>query len=315
MSQESVSAKDELSEVAQEAVREMPAKQRRVIAIALVVVALLSALVLSRVAGSPQTYSHTIESLDEKKGNVMALTAATVGASTALSLLPDDIGSAQATQLADLGKMLLIVLAAILLEKYLLTTFGLGATVVLIPMACLIALHGLVISRDEGARGRSLALAAKIFAVAIVLTITVPLSTFISSNIEATYDESVNEAVETAQIIEEAAQETAEEADGKAAANPFEFFQQQLGNLQTAAGNAVNAVGDKVAEVPKMIGTFTESVAVMLVLSCGVPILVLAFMLWVVRMLVGVEIPVPDGGFRLAVPRMLARGKEDSAAS
>ena len=73
---------------------------------------------------SPETHRTSIEYLNEKQATVMKLTAASTAASAAVSALPGDTGSAIAEKLADLTSDFLIVLCAIMLEKYLLTITG-----------------------------------------------------------------------------------------------------------------------------------------------------------------------------------------------
>ena len=64
--------------------------------------------------------------LDEKKkANVIALVVSSAAALTAVSFIPGDARSPIANKPLDLSSNLLIILAAVYLEKYLLTTLGL----------------------------------------------------------------------------------------------------------------------------------------------------------------------------------------------
>ena len=54
----------------------------------------------------------------------MKLTAASTAASVAISALPSDTGDAVSKKLMDLNSKFLIVLCAVMLEKYLLTITG-----------------------------------------------------------------------------------------------------------------------------------------------------------------------------------------------
>ena len=103
--------------------------------VALVVLALLSGFVARPHFADTKTWDSTIEVIDQKKGNVLALTTSCVALSAGINALPGDTGTPVAEQLAQLSGNLGIVLAVLYLEKYLLTilwSVGLG---ILIPFA------------------------------------------------------------------------------------------------------------------------------------------------------------------------------------
>lgn len=68
-------------------------KRRAIVAIVAIAIALLSFFVIGDFASSADAHSATIESLDQKKGTVMGLVAASTAASAAVSLLPGDAGT------------------------------------------------------------------------------------------------------------------------------------------------------------------------------------------------------------------------------
>ena len=120
--------------------------------VALVVLALLSGFVARPHFADTKTWDSTIEVIDQKKGNVLALTASCVALSAGITALPGDTGTPVAEQLAQLSGNLGIVLAVLYLEKYLLTilwSVGLG---ILIPFALVLfavslGIHCLMIPR------------------------------------------------------------------------------------------------------------------------------------------------------------------------
>ena len=103
-----------------------------------IIAALLSVLFVARYAASPAFHGKSIEALDNKKTTVMELTAASTAASAAITLLPGDAATPIAEKLADLSGYFLIVLCAILLEKYLLTVTGFAAFGILVPASCVL---------------------------------------------------------------------------------------------------------------------------------------------------------------------------------
>ena len=66
------------------------------------VLALISALVVSRFAASADFHEKTITALDDKKATVLELTAASTAASAAITLLPGDTATPIAEKLADI---------------------------------------------------------------------------------------------------------------------------------------------------------------------------------------------------------------------
>ena len=81
---------------------------------------------------------HSIEQTDEKISSVMTLSGGAAATSATLSLLPGDICTPLADQLAELAKYFLLILSALYLEKFLITLSGCITFSCLIPIACLL---------------------------------------------------------------------------------------------------------------------------------------------------------------------------------
>ncbi len=97
-------------------------KIRTIVIIAiLLAIAAVSFFWISGIASSEDSFTGTYSSLDEKRTTVTELMGVTAGSSTALSLLPGDAGSPIADQLADLSGYFMFILAAIYLEKWMVT--------------------------------------------------------------------------------------------------------------------------------------------------------------------------------------------------
>ena len=119
-----------------------------IITIVLLVIALLSIFVISKVTSSAEFHAKTIKSLDDKKITVMELTAATAGTSTAIAAIPSDATTPLANQIMELSSYLLIVVGAIFLEKIMLTLTGYIAFTYIIPIACLLFGINLYLAND-----------------------------------------------------------------------------------------------------------------------------------------------------------------------
>ena len=260
----------------------------------LLVLALVSAIPLRGVFMSPETYSSTIATLDEKKDTVLALTAASAGTSAAISALPGDAGSPIAEKLMDLSADFMIVLAAIYLEKYLLTTFGFVAFAILFPAAGLMFIGSILTYGRLSSSGMLARMARKVTLLGIVLIITVPSSVMLTSQIEATFDDSINQTVAQAEDVMEEAEGSEEKGDG----GLLGLF----GSLTETVGDGLSAVTGGAKD---MLNHFIESLAVMLVTSCVIPILVLLFFLWAANLILGINVETP---MRAVRPRTF-RGK------
>ena len=64
------------------------------VAVALVIM-VLSMTVVSKAASNPENHKKTIEALDEKKADILKLTATSAAASTAIAAIPGDVMTAK----------------------------------------------------------------------------------------------------------------------------------------------------------------------------------------------------------------------------
>ena len=265
-------------------------KKTPILAVLLVLAAFFSVFVVSKFAVSPQVHANTIAALEEKQSTVLELTAASTAASAAITLLPGDAATPIAEKLADLSSGFLVVLCAIYLENYLLTITGYAAFDVLIPLSCLLYLVYLFWDRDWL---RSLARKLLIFSLAIVLVI--PVSVKVSDLIEDTYQASISSTLETAKETTAEVEENAADADQ----NSDEGF---LSGLISKITDGITGVASGITDkVGTMVNNFIEALAVMLVTSCVIPILVILFFVWLIKLLFAVELPVSYSGARRTV--------------
>lgn len=258
------------------------ARHKAVVFAVLVVLALVSMFPLRAVFSTPDTYAKSIETLDRKSDTVLALTAASAATSAAISAVPGDAGTPIAEKLMDLSSDFMIVLAAIYLEKYLLTTLGFVSFGILFPAACTMAALALWV------RGRSVAsplfarLAAKVALLGVVLVVTVPTSVFVTTSIERTYEISMNQTVADANEVAESAEKA--EGDDKEGI---------LGFIQQIPENVANGISTVATGARDLVNNFIETLAMMIVTSCIIPVLVLLFFVWAANMILGMHLEVP----------------------
>lgn len=254
----------------------------------LAVLALVSLFPLRETFSSPETYTATISTLDEKKANVTALVASSTALSAGISVLPDDTGSAIADKLMDVSVDLGIVLVVIYLEKYLLTIFGFLSFGVLMPIG-LAGLAAAVALLGRSAISRTFThVAVRLLLLGAILVSVVPASVWVTDRIDETYETSVA-AASVEQEAQEQEQPQPDEGDG----GILEF----ITGIPEAVANLPQTVADGVTSVTQdildQVNALVEAFAVMVVTSCAVPVLVLLLFLWVANMLLGIKIEVP----------------------
>ena len=157
-------------------------------------------------------------------------------------------------------------------EKYLVTILGAAAFKLLIPAA--LVLVGVSLWRG----GKALRLfAGKLAVIALALFLVIPASLRISDMIYGVYAASVENTVEQAEALTD---QTAPLADAKEdkglAASVLERISETAASLTDKAADTLNR--------------FVETLAVMIVTSCIIPILVLLFFLWVIKLVTGTDL-------------------------
>ncbi|RVU96804.1 hypothetical protein EII22_09760 [Coriobacteriales bacterium OH1046] len=254
-----------------------------------IVLALVSIFVLADWASSPETHAGTISALDEKRATVMRLVAGSTGTSAAITLLPGDVGTPIAEKLLDLGADFAIVIGAIYLEKYLLTILGLAAFRFVIPAGCILFAIVALLRRRTGLRQLLFQLSGRLLLFGIAIFLVVPASVAISDLIEVTYESTMSD---TLAAVEQTAGE-ADAGDAEPEAGSQEGLDALVGFIQSIPENLSNVASGVSEEVQAALNRFIETFAVMIVTSCVIPILVLLFFLWLIRIILGVPIDVP----------------------
>ena len=259
--------------------------------VALVVLALLSGFVARPHFADTKTWDSTIEVIDQKKGNVLALTTSCVALSAGITALPGDTGTPVAEQLAQLSGNLGIVLAVLYLEKYLLTIFwsvGLG---ILIPFALVLFAVSLGIHGRWSTSTVLRRAATRVLVVAVIGMALVPASVWVSQKVDETYQVSIEQAeqkaTEASKTSSKKSEKKSETTENK---NVLEQLTDGASSLLTSVTDSAKSMTD---EVVQQVTDLIEGVIVMIVTSCVIPLLVLAAFLWLGHVLLGIDISVP----------------------
>ena len=256
--------------------------KKAALAALLVLAALLSIFAVGKRASNPAYHQASIDALAEKQETVLELTAASTAASAAITLLPGDTATPIAEKLADLSGYFLIVLCAIFLEKYLLTITSYVSFTILIPAACALGIAALFSEKLRAALGK---LAWHLLLFALAIAFAIPAGVKVSSMIEDTYRASIEETIANAeQTTEDIQSATSGEADESEKSGLSGLFSKVTEGITGAATAAVE-------QLKTVLNRFIEALAVMLVTSCLIPILVLLLFAWLVKLMLGIELP------------------------
>ena len=283
-----------------------------IIAILLIIIGAVSFASVSKYASKPENHKTTIASLDDKKETVLELTAATTATSALITLLPGDTATPIAEKMADLSTYLLVVLCAVFLEKYLVTITGYAAFRYLIPAACVLFLINLAVNNETIRK-----LASKLLIFGLAIFVLVPASVKMSDLIENTYRAQIESAMEEAKETQDTVGDVSDrESTTETASDTQSDRKEQSANNDTtsdsgvfgfldkakdAISNAKDSVNDAVSnvavsseelvkKVENTLNRFIEAVAVMIITSCVIPILVMVFFFWLIKILLEVDV-------------------------
>ena len=255
-----------------------------VICIALIAIALVSFFPIAQRYTTPDRYTDYVVSIDDKTETVLKLMAVSTVTSAGITAIPGDTATPIAEKLADFSEYFLLILCMLYAEKYLLTIIPYGVFKGLIPLVCALFGVGLVwngqVLRRQG---------FKLLLIALALLLVIPLSVRTSDMIYSTYQDSIDTTIASSEALSEETEELAAAEDT---------------NMLDRTLKRINETTDGMVEkASTVLNRFVETLAVMIVTSCLIPILVLACFLWIVKQLTGVD-------FRDFTPRRGNRGPD-----
>ena len=234
---------------------------------------------ISSYATDPDHFETTIGSLNEKSSTVMELTAGSTALSAAITIIPGDVGTPIAEKLADLSGYFVFILAAIYVEKWLVTITGLVAFKYIIPVCCL-GLAAALFFANDSIRG----ILIKLICFGMIAFALVPTSVVLSDMIYANYQASIEQTIEDAKESSNAIQDESKAEDDENLAKKI-------------YNNVKGSVTAKAEEFRAILNGYVEATAVLMVTSCAIPLAVLAFYIWIIKLLTGVEIHIPRTRF------------------
>lgn len=242
----------------------------------LLIIAILSLFVFSNIATSPEFHNSTIETLDSKRNNVLALTTATATTSVLVAAIPGDATTPIANQLTELSSYLIIVVCAIFLEKVLLTLTGLLTFKILIPIVCLLLIVYLYTNKTSF---KTLAIKLLIFGLATFLLI--PASTAISDLIDITFN--TQETIDIANQGQNEITNVTKDASSEKKTVVSEIVK-ALKKLSD------DVIPQAISTAKEVLNNFIDAIAALVITSCIIPICVILLYIWLINFIFGLNI-------------------------
>lgn len=171
-------------------------------------------------ASSPQLNSihqFVMTNIDEMKTNVMKMLAISSVSSTFLSMLPDDWAMPLAQNIADIADYLIIVFAALWLQKYLFLSMSTVALKMIVPLGLGLSLMGhladiLDVAEDATRKFKMLGIRMALFGM--ILFGLVPVTLTITNSMEDFYQDTIQTTLEQSDQIQSEIDAEAKKAQG-----------------------------------------------------------------------------------------------------
>lgn len=276
-------------------------------------------------AKEPANYRNTMATLNSIENKAVVMTGTSIALATAAALVPGDATTPIANKLADVAGYMVIVYAAIVIEKYLLALTGIAAFQILIPFSVLLLILNLLFP-SAGRRIDLKRTAVKLTAVGLMLWALVPASAAVTNIINSTYaisyDAELNAGEKTSETIGEIddSEESAQKSDLQEEEKKEDVSLKRLwNNLAEKTGAVSDALKDKasagVADLQNSLNHMLEGVAVMIVTTCVIPLGVLMLFLWIIKRIIGLDASVRMPKASKLLPASRSSGeKEDTQA-
>ena len=219
--------------------------------------------------------------LDNKKDTVVAVTATAATISVAIAAIPGDSTTPLANQIAELDIFFIIVLIAIYLLKILLAVSISLSFRIIFPSACLLLIINILTKGEYFKK-----IAIKILALGLVIFLTVPISVGTMDIVDTTLK--TQEKIETIAvevIPEESVEEESEDKNWWS-----KFWDDVSDKVKYAADNVANATKEMYQKAKDKFSELVDVVASMIITCCIIPLLVMVFLAWVLKILFGIKI-------------------------
>lgn len=251
-----------------------------------ILIAVISYFIIADAASASRWTAKYITMIDKNRETALSLTAAATAASAAITFLPGDVATPIASELAALPKTFMVVLVALYLEKFVLTLSNAIVFKILVPVAC-----GLFAAGSAFRKNICTSIGKRVLIFATAFLMLVPISLDISAMIEDSYRDSINQVIESAENSSSQIQESmGADSDKETADNGLAKVIQ---SLQNAGDTIASGTSQIVQYFERLLSRFIESAAIMLVISCVIPMLVILLFGLIIKSIFNISIALP----------------------
>jgi hypothetical protein len=277
---------------------ERPTGKRALIQIGgLLALALISIFLLAKIAVSTDLIGPMKDSLDSQQSSAVTMASSAAGLSIVLAAVPTDATTPVANQLANLSSFFVISIAAIILQKALITVVGHISFAYLIPLACGLGIAYLIFKK-EALR----IIAIKLAMFGLIIFAAIPTSIAVAGGINDSYASSIEETAAAAASTAKKAEALSAPNEDKSGAsgNILDQAKEALnGAVQSVTGaisGGLTAVEDIKNEAVASLNSFMERTALLIVTTCVIPVLTILTFAWLVKLFFGIDTRVGNTG-------------------
>ena len=165
-----------------------PMRNRLIMMLICIGIALASFFVVSKWATSVESYRWVIKTLNGLQKKALGLSGTATALATGAAAIPGEAATPIANKLADVAGYMVIVYAVIIVEKYLLTITGYIAFKILFPIGCVLLAAGNFLK--NGWKEFIYRIGIKSIILGVLLWGLVPTSAWVTNMVNETYAKS-----------------------------------------------------------------------------------------------------------------------------
>ena len=277
-----------------------PMRNRLIMMLICIGIALISFFVVSKWATSVESYRWVIKTLNGLQKKALGLSGTATALATGAAAIPGEAATPIANKLADVAGYMVIVYAVIIVEKYLLAITGYIAFKILFPIGCILMATGNFMK--AGWKEFIYRIGIKSIILGILLWGLVPTSVWMTNKVNETYAKSYDMDF----TLEDTEKLLDKDNDSASAANSNKTNDIENNNTPSSITDFINNLKDKVSDAVDTVGTaasekidaiekglnkILEGVAVMIVTTCAIPVLVMLTFVWILKSITGLKLP------------------------
>lgn len=237
----------------------------------LILFSFVSIFFLSNLTSTSFFETFFIDTLDEKRNNILALTASSTAISAAITAVPGDFAMPIAEKLMDISFYFLIPLCAIYIEKFLLIISTKVVFQIIVPT--LIFFYILNFYLKIPAIMVSL---KKVALFSVILFLIVPTSIVVTKLIENTYTNTIAEAISSANETKNELSTYDDTLIENEETGLLSNIKSNFSNLSSSIKENISNISNSIKEkAENTFNNFIDALAIMIVTSFIIPLFVL----------------------------------------